>query len=266
MMKLGCNPIPAEKKNKLLRLNNYISTPRFLIHPPTWDWGTVISNPDWGMMGNDTAGDCVFAAIGHMVMIYSALAGKPYVPTTQEVIAAYSKVTGYDPAQTDARGNNPTDNGTDPVDALKWWQKEGFGGNTIGAYVAVDPTNVNHVNAAMYWFGPLLTAINVYQFMEDDFNSGSEWKIPKGWNQNDALGGHGVPLVSFTNWGRVYDLITWGKKTPMSGNCRWGVQVEVFAAIDNAFVTDGKPAPNGFNMQQLADDLRLVQNSGLPAA
>ena len=264
--KYGCNPTPSEIKNKMLRMSDYIKTPEFLVHPASWDWGSIVKAP-WGMDGNgpDTlnpniapCGDCVIACMAHETMIYTALEGKIYVPSSQEVVTAYSEITGYDPTKTDPSGDNPTDNGTSWDQALSWWQKKGFGGNTIGAYVAIDPTNVNHINAALYWFGPLSTAINVYQFMEDDFDAGKEWKIPEGWNINSSEGGHGIPLTGFASWGKTYNFVTWGQTTQMSGNCRYGVQVEVYAKIDNAFVTDQKPAPNGFSMDQLVADLALV--------
>lgn len=265
--KLGCKPTPLESRNRMLRMSDYIKTPEFLVHPAAWDWGKIVRVP-WGMDGNgpDTqnpdlapCGDCVIADIAHETMIYTALSGKIYVPSAQEVVAAYSEITGYDPNKTDGEGNNPTDNGTTWGQALSWWQKKGFGGNTIGAYVSIDPTNVNHINAALYWFGPLSTAISVYSFMEEDFDAGKEWTIPAAWDANAALGGHGIPLTAFSNWGKTYDFVTWGKTAQMSGNCRYGVQLEVYAKIDNAFVADRKPAPNGFSMQQLVDDLAKVK-------
>lgn len=268
--KYGCNPSPPEIKNKMLCLSDYVKTPEFLVHPASWDWGSIVKVA-WGMDGNgpdphnpDIApcGDCVIADIAHETMIYTALAGKIYVPTAQEVVDVYSEITGYDPSKTDDQGNNPTDNGTSWAQALAWWQKKGFGGNTIGAFVSIDPTNVNHINAALYWFGPLSTAISVYRFMEDDFDAGRPWVIPGDvpWNPNDSLGGHGVPLIGFVDWGNVYNFVTWGKTTRMSGNCRYGVQLEVYAKIDKAFVSDEKPAPNGFDMATLVADLEKVKS------
>ena len=41
-LKLGCNPVPIEKKNKMLRLGDYVKTPEFLVHPASWDWGKIV--------------------------------------------------------------------------------------------------------------------------------------------------------------------------------------------------------------------------------
>ena len=52
-----------------------------------------------GMLGNDTVGDCVFAADGHIVEQATFFGqGSEYVVSTEQALAAYSQVTGYNPA------------------------------------------------------------------------------------------------------------------------------------------------------------------------
>jgi hypothetical protein len=49
------------------------------------------------MMGNDKVGDCTCAAAGHLVMDWTANTGKEVVPSSQQIVAAYSAITGYNP-------------------------------------------------------------------------------------------------------------------------------------------------------------------------
>ncbi len=51
----------------------------------------------WGMMGNDNAGDCAYAGMGHAILQWSTYAQKPFVPSTNQVLAGYEALTGYNP-------------------------------------------------------------------------------------------------------------------------------------------------------------------------
>src|SRR6266568_1905956 len=50
---------------------------------------------DWGMLGNDRFGDCVFAGALHMVQDWTAYESTEFVPTEQQALDAYSAVTGF---------------------------------------------------------------------------------------------------------------------------------------------------------------------------
>src|ERR1700704_1224915 len=94
----------------------------------------------WGMKGNDSAGDCVFAAAAPNIMLWNAEAGKTVDISDATTLKNYSAFTGYDPAQTDpTTGDNPTDQGTDMASWLSYWRKTGFiddhgVAHRIGAY------------------------------------------------------------------------------------------------------------------------------------
>ena len=45
------------------------------------------------MYANDTIGDCTCAAAGHMIEIWTSQTAHPAVPTTEQVLAAFDKVS-----------------------------------------------------------------------------------------------------------------------------------------------------------------------------
>jgi hypothetical protein len=74
---------------------------------------------------------------------------------------------------------------------------------------------------------------------------------------DQVLGGHGVPLLGFQpHW---LNLITWAKDQRGTDNWWWGLGLEAWCVISEDFVTDQKPAPNGFDMQALVADLAKVK-------
>lgn len=77
----------------------------------------------WGMMDNDQIGDCTCAAAGHLIMEWTANSGqKMATPTDQQIVAAYSAITGYNPV------TGANDNGAIEVDVLNYWRQTGIAG------------------------------------------------------------------------------------------------------------------------------------------
>lgn len=91
------------------------------------------------MLGNDTAGDSPWAAQANAHTLWAANFHQQVVITTDEVIRAYQMVTGYDRSAVQPDGANPTDKGTAPLDALKYWRTIGIDRRTITAFLEVDP-------------------------------------------------------------------------------------------------------------------------------
>ena len=108
---------------------------------------------DWGMLGNDTVGDCAWAAQAHADMLWSAAAQhKQLAITTTQVLHAYEAATGYDP-KAGPPGANPTDRGTNLLDAMSYWRHHGMDRQKITAYVEVDASDRDHVKSAIDLFG-----------------------------------------------------------------------------------------------------------------
>jgi hypothetical protein len=249
---MGIKFIPGYRRSpydkRTLKLDKYIGTD-FLDHPFTCDWTKGVIT--WPMMLNDQEGDCVCASAGHMIMGWTAANGDLYVPADSDVQKAYVDNSGYDPS------TGANDNGCTLSGVLGYWQKTGIGGHKIGAYVQIDPKNYNHICAAIYWFGGVFSAIEVDQFMEDEFNAGAEWTVPINPATWTPLGGHGVPLLAFEP--KQFNLITWARNQAMSYNCWWKVGMEAWCMISQDFISGNKPSPSGFNMGQLVADLQKVK-------
>src|SRR4051812_19000066 len=68
----------------------------------------------WDVLGNTDCGNCVFAGAAHEHMLFCGVTGTPTRFNTEDVVGAYSTVTGY------KIGDDSTDQGTVVRDALKY--------------------------------------------------------------------------------------------------------------------------------------------------
>jgi hypothetical protein len=88
---------------------------------------------DWGLMLNDQLGCCTIAAAAHAVQTWTANAGNQEITFPDPVILDYYKTwDGYNPA-------DPfTDQGGVELNVLNDWRQQGFAGQTLDAYAAID--------------------------------------------------------------------------------------------------------------------------------
>lgn len=87
---------------------------------------------DWGMMMNDNLGCCTIAAVGHAVQAWTANAGKELTLPDSAIVDYYEKWDGYNPA------DPATDEGGVELNVLNDWRQQGFGGQTLDAFVAIN--------------------------------------------------------------------------------------------------------------------------------
>jgi len=134
--KLKLGKSAARHDPRTLLMASYVST-GVPTPPASFDLTTKVSS--WGMMENDQIGDCTCAAAGHLLMEWTANAGKKmFTPTNKQIVMAYSAITGYNPT------TGANDNGAVEIDVLNYWRQSGIAGHKIGAYVALEPANHNH--------------------------------------------------------------------------------------------------------------------------
>jgi hypothetical protein len=164
----------------------------------------VGGSSDWGMMGNDNAGDCVFADDGHELMIITANTGEIVIPTTAQILAQYSAETGYNP------DDPSTDNGADETTDCSYLVSNGLLGYKADDTAMVDPTNLDHVTWLIQLFGACKFGVNWTQQMMDQFNSG---QIITADPNGEVLGGHDVPGV--LRQGDKWWIVTWGERVPV---------------------------------------------------
>jgi len=240
----------ARHDPRTLLLAAYV-TPTLPTPPDSFDLSTKVSAP-WGMMDNDQIGDCTCAAAGHLLMEWTANAGKKmFTPTNKQIVAAYSAITGYNP-QT---GSN--DNGAVEIDVLNYWRQSGIAGHKISAYVALEPSNHNHIMDSVYIFEGCYIGLQLPTSAQAQVQNHQPWSVPPGGATGDgklgSWGGHAVPIVAYDSRGLT--CVTWGALQIMTWTFWEAYCDEAYAILSADYLNKNKEAPQGFNLPQLQADL-----------
>jgi hypothetical protein len=245
-MKLGKRAPRIDPRS--LQLANYLRLAALPVLPAQENWGGKVTA--WGMMKNDTIGDCTCAAAGHLIEEWTSNVGQEVVPSDDAIVAAYSAITGYDP-QT---GNN--DNGAVELDVLNYWRKTGIADRKIDAYVALEPSNHDHIRAAVYIFGGCYIGLALPITAQTQ----RVWSVPPGGPQGDGAPGswgeHAVPVVAYDALGLT--VVTWGALKQMTWSFWETYCDEAYAILSEDFVDVNKIAANGIDLPTLMADLKEV--------
>lgn len=236
---------PARKNSVKLKFANYIDYSKFPKLPETFGFTEKI---DWGMLGNDMAGDCVWAGGIHETMIFTKLGhGRPARFTTRNAIDVYSKVTGYNPR------DPATDQGTDMQVAASYRKKVGLmdaEGKThrIAAYLALTPGDIQEHLMALYLFKAVGIGILFPESAMEQFDHGEVWDLVPSRNS----GGHYIPLVAKdTN----IKCVTWGKDQCMTDRFFQEKNDESIVYLSEEMLINRKSA-EGFDYEQLLSHLQ----------
>jgi len=218
--------------------------------PPAFDLTTKVKA--WGMMENDQIGDCTCAAAGHLLMEWTANAGKKmFTPTDKQVVAAYSAITGYNPT------TGANDNGAVEIDVLNYWRQTGIAGHKIGAYVALEPSNHNHIMDSVFIFEGCYIGLQLPISAQAQTQNHQVWSVPPGGPSGDgkpgSWGGHAVPVVAYDS--RGVTVVTWGDLQRMTWSFWETYCEEAYAILSNDYLTNKKTSPQGFKLDQLQADL-----------
>ncbi|TYK45140.1 hypothetical protein [Actinomadura decatromicini] len=180
------------------------------------DWYSKVTG--WPMFLNDEIGDCTAAMVSHNIQNTSTYGdGETVTVTDDDVLAAYSRVSGYRPGRPD------TDRGAVLQDVYADWRKTGIAGHKALAFAEVEPSDVAEVKTAIHTFGAVGVGMTVTERLMDDFNAGLGWTRTGG----RSLGGHAVVAVGYDADG--LDVVTWGQVIRMS----WAVWRR---AVDEAWI------------------------------
>ena len=240
-MRLGKHPKKADARN--LQFARYcVALPEI---PGAGDW--TQGRTDWGMMANDTVGDCTCAAVAHLLQVQTLNAGDLVTVPDRAVLDLYALVSGY-------KGTTATDTGAVLLDVLKASQKAGIGGHQLGAFAEVDPPDHRHMAAAVHLFGGLVFGV---QFPQAWADAPPVWAIPTGSGAR-IIGGHAIMSpkwadadgLTLISWGRLY-LMPWAAVDEFCD--------EAYAVIDPDWVVPGGISPSAFDFEALQADLVLVK-------
>ncbi len=246
-MKVRLGKKPAVDDPRTLKLSKYLGDRARFTVPNEVRWSKKV--PNFPMYENDRIGNCAIAGPAHQIQVWTANDGTEYTPTTEQVMAGYSRVGGYVP------GDLNTDNGCVLLDVMRVWRNEGLCNHRIGAYALVDPSNFDLTRAAIHLFGGLSVGLLLPVAIQDNM---TEWRAPtrehrRGQWERGSWGGHEVQVVDYdATW---LHFVSWGKVIRMSWNFYQQYCDEAFAAISKAWLGPDAVAPNGFNARELATDL-----------
>ncbi len=254
--KLGKTPArPWQAPGNKFRLGTYLAAPAALAAlppvPAVFGHQALIGARDWGLLGNDQYGDCVWAGAAHETMMLAKEAGNTVTFNDAAVLSDYSAATGFEIS------DPSTDQGTDMQEAAAYRRKTGVldvGGrrHTIAAYLALEPGNLTHLYQAAYLFGAVGIGMQLPQSGLDQFDRRQPWSIVAG-SPNE--GGHYVPLLGRTAAGLA--VVTWGDIQFMSEAFLVTFCDEAVAYVSQECLVNQK-SPEGFDYAALLADLKKL--------
>lgn len=247
-MRLG--KLEPKEDPRTLRMAAYLE-PAAL--PPIPEGFTVASLRSWPMYGNDALGDCTLAAAGHMIQAWSHAAGHARTPALSTVERAYWE-TGSPPSASGAAGG-PTDTGRVELDVLNYWRARGVGKDKIAAYVAIDPKDQAHMQAAIYLFGGVYAGLSLPISAQQQ----KVWDVVPplvGPNRPGSWGGHAVPFIAYDKDGLT--AVTWGAEMKATWRFNSAYTDEAYAIISQDWLTKAGESVQGFDLAALTADLAAL--------
>ena len=242
-MKLGRKAIKTDSRT--LKLGDYL-TPDLPPPPPSADWTRGIAA--WGMMLNNTLGDCTIAACGHAVQVWTANTGSEVTLPNATIETYYEKWDGYIP------GDPATDNGGIELDVLNDWKKQGFADHKLMAFADPRFANLTEVRQSIALFGGVYIGLA----MPITAQTQDVWDVVVngGYNaQPGSWGGHAVFVPRYDQNG--FTCITWGQ-TKIMTVAFWNQYCDEAHTLLSADWLSANGSPGGFDQAQLLADLKVI--------
>lgn len=234
---------PARKGSIKFALSEY---GKKLPTPPKAAGHLGLFTAQWGMLGNDQYGDCVWAGAAHETMLWNKEAQKDVAFDETHVLSDYGAVTGFDPPDPN------TDQGTDMQVAASYRRKTGVismdgSRHQIAAYLAVN--TVKQIKQAVWLFGTAGVGIKFPQSAMEQFKAGKPWTVQA---SSPIEGGHYIPAVSYD--AKFLYVITWGQVQKASWGFVQKYMDEGVAYLSDEMLTGGKSI-DGFDAATLQADI-----------
>ena len=259
LYKLGKLPHDPAATARCLQAHDVLNLSTLPSRPAARDWSQKDGeNIAYQMFGNNIYGDCVIASLLDEFLTWAGQTGASFSPAEQDALDGYQRLGGWDPNNSAA-----TDNGCVMLDVVTRIQKEQLAGQTIRAFVHVNPKNLELMAAALEFFGGLWMG----------------WDLPLAWQQADvwdvsptgsksgdwtpgSWGGHAThaPLWSPGMAG----LITWNEHRPFTLQAAPVYCSEAYALVSDrlwAMLTSDR-CPAGIDVQKILDLMTVVGAGG----
>jgi hypothetical protein len=231
-MSLKLGKRPATHDDRDLRFSAYAVTAK-LPRAPKGSFGhdtaVVPLGESWGMLGNDSYGDCVWAGAAHETMVWNAEQGRP-----------------------------STDQGTDVRQAMGYRRSTGVADgrhqrHKIAAYVRLDPGNHTELWQALYLFGVVGIGFEFPDYAMDEFRQNRRWSYHR---KGQIEGGHYVPVVARKGATEPV-VVTWGREQEMTLGFYEHYCDEAWAPLSEEALSGGRSL-EGFDLAALQADLRAL--------
>lgn len=199
---------------------------------------------DWGMLGNDTRGDCGVAGLEHGFMAAAADASRAgQFPSAAQAVSYYLSYTGGQ------------DTGVVLSDYLAHVRQAGYYGHSVAAYAPVAVHDVPTLQTAVNLYDFAYGGIAVTDRMQEAFQAGRPWTAHTAGGQ--VLGGHCVPVIAYDE--HFLYVVTWGAVQPVSYSAWHRISDEAWAVITGEVAGgDG----HGISLAALQADLDLLDGNG----
>jgi hypothetical protein len=243
-MKLGRKAIKTDTRT--LMLGKYL-TSALPPPPPTSDWTKGITG--WGMMMNDTLGDCTIAGVGHAIQVWTANNGGEQTVPDGTIEQMYSKWDGYVP------GNPSTDNGGIELDVLNDWRQQGFAGHALVAFADPQVSDLTEIRQSIALFGGVYIGMGLPITAQNQ----DVWDVvPRGGAnaKKGSWGGHCVFVCKYDQ--NTFTCITWGQLKMMTV-AFWKKYVDEAHTLFGQDWLNSKGSVPGFDQATLMADLNSIK-------
>lgn len=169
--------------------------------PATFGHANLIPGGLWGMLDNDSIGDCTICDVAHQHMLWTLEGGGPGAQfAAKDVAADYFSLTGG------------ADTGLDMQVVAAWRQKtgildvSGIRHKTQGS-VSLKAGNLPQLSQAAYIFGAVSVGVQLPSSAEAQFDAAKPWSVMPG---DTIEGGHCITVIGKNSAGN-YLVVSWGK-------------------------------------------------------
>jgi hypothetical protein len=256
-VKLGGRQIPVVV-GAHLKLEDYIRVGSMPAAPSSLDLTALAMACLINIFGNNSLGDCVIAAKGHVDGVWTGNAdgGKPFIATDAQILAQYGAIGGYVP------GNPSTDQGCNMQTALNWWvQNPGADGTKLEAWVGGSPSNQSLTMSCVDLFEHTYLGMALPDAWISPFPSanGFIWDVA---GNPDPSNGHCVPAVGYNSQGLLIDswgligILTWKALAQYAQNNSGGEMYYMMST--DMLLKSQQTSPDGFALPQLIADFDSI--------